>query len=172
MRRRLVAIAIILLAGAVTTLAVAWAPTVGVGRRQALIRTATEWHSPEAAAIVTAELARSDRQYPGWMKMLEPSVDLGPGTQQTRVLQAYGWPLPSMLCVHVQGGDDDGRQWSRSIHGLRVGGKEFALRPIWSGFVLDTVFFALFWTAAMSFMATVWRVWRCGTGQHANERSR
>ena len=55
-KQRLVAIVTVLLLGIITTLVVAWAPTLGVCRRQALIRTGTEWHSPQGAAIVTAEL--------------------------------------------------------------------------------------------------------------------
>jgi hypothetical protein len=161
-KQRLTATVIVLVLGAMTTLVVAWAPTVGLGRRQALIRTATEWHSPEAAAIVTAELTHSDRRYPGWMRKLQPSVDLGPGKQQSRVLRAYGWPLPSMSCVEARGGDSDTRQWKSSIHAVNIRGKEFPLRPIWSGFALDTLFFAVVWTSAVSFLAMVRRSWRLG----------
>lgn len=170
MKQRLVAIATVLLLGIITTLVVAWAPTLGVCRRQAFIRTATEWHSPQGAAIVTAELTHSHRRYPAWMELLKPSVDLGPGERQRRVLHAQGWPLPSMLCVHAEGGNANASQWSRSLHTLHTADREFPLRPIWSGFALDTVFFALSWTAAISFLTLACRLWKSASMRRSQER--
>ena len=161
MKQHLLAIVTLLLLGAITTLSVAWISTLGLCPRATTIRTAVEWQSPQGAEIVTAELTRSDLRHPSWMGLLQPSVDLGPGAQQRRALRAYGWPLPSMLCGHAQGGDEgNGEQWSRSINALPIHGKELPLKPTWSGFALDTVFFAVAWTAVMSLLTLACRLWK------------
>lgn len=168
-KRHLLAIAILLLLGAVTTLAVAWAPALGLCQRSAVIRTATDWRSAQEAESITAGLSSYAFRRPGWMELLAPSVDLGPGERQKRVLHAYGWPLPSMLCIHVQGSDGDAQRRSHSLHVLEIAGRELPLRPIWSGFALDTVSFAVAWTAAISFLTLACKLWKSAPMRRSQE---
>ena len=173
MRRRLLTIAIFLLAGAVVNVAVAWGCGVLVTDYNTLRVQTVEFDNQEAFLHFTAFGSELVRQGPTslgrWEDIGTPAQAIGPSHRGWGVLrkgrsgsfgmgveEAQGWPTRSLRWYLLVGGslrggidlggersysiDEEGRSALISIY--QVGNRTIAFIPIWSGFAINTLFYA------------------------------
>ena len=173
MRRRLLTILIFLLAGAVVNVAVAWgcAAWVNIGRpvraaeREARVTPDHYWqierlHRVGALRIASSRRAEHSLNYdfteihvPHWSELASVAVEFRANGIEDRLADARGWPVLSMCC-HIDFDYNAPPSSFRSNDGIilapytgvataSVRVRALPLRPIWRGFALNTIFYAL-----------------------------
>ncbi len=172
MRRRLLTIAIFLLAGSVVNVAVAWGCGVLVTDYNTLRVQTVEFDNQETFLHFTAfgsELVRQASNPRRWEDIGTPAQAIGPSHRVWGVLrkgrsgsfgmgveEAQGWPARSLRWYRLVGGSlrggidlggvrsysIDGERWSASFSIYQVGNRTIAFIPIWPGFALNTILYA------------------------------
>ncbi len=173
MRRRLLTVAIFLLAGAVVNVGVAWGCAAwmevgGGGYDDAYIAPVDRywgvewserwgfsrvmsWSSP--AAGDSRLYASSRPRLPTWAGIQMPDASINPSIETWQISDAFGWPYLAMAARFSAELSGDPPQIVKSaLDGILLtafdpvteDGRGLPLRPIWPGFAFDTIFYAAF----------------------------
>src|SRR5262245_11512691 len=147
MKRRLLKVALLLFAGAIVNVAVAWHASLRSGRDIKLMSSLVAYGNALLTEGNPCQYTATGFTLESIWTELGPVHDtLGPWETPTRVLT--GWPLRSMECSIVGSGGEShpiqhGLQTRWQINSNILVQRALPLCPLWPGFAINTVFYAL-----------------------------
>ena len=173
MKRRLLVAAAFLLVGAVVNVAVAWGCAVlldvrtSVDKETAFVskdrQTWYVWTLSRPGALSVFSVRSSSRSnqgfpveegrtvkdpsalIPSWTPFLTPTFALGEQSYEHRAAEGRGWPMLGLWCETSEGlgGGIRVGEWPPGGRGSRPIPKVLPLRPIWLGFAVNTLMYAV-----------------------------
>ncbi len=158
MKRWLVRICVFLLLGAIANIAVAWSlavfaepiarPWVGspVGPGRDIPRMVQLAHNAHARNNGRLWDVESGYEAIGYRTYVLRTLGSGSGNHLQSTSLVVGWPLATLWSHYVyytENGTDGARIFEEELTGILVGDKWVPIAPVWPGFAINTLFYAV-----------------------------